>query len=487
MSAYIVAIDQSTSASKVMLVDDQCRIVRRFSKRHHQYYDGPGRVEHDAEEIFQNVVEGIGEVTKDIAPADIAALAISNQRETTAFWDRTSGKPVRRAIVWQDVRAQELCRELSGAAELVTARTGLKLSPYYPAAKAAHALREDASLSRRAAQGEICIGTVDSYLVYRLTGGKRFLTDVSNASRTELFDIRKLCFDPELCRVFGIPFECLARPLSSDGDFGVTDCAGVPSGIRISGVLGDSHASLFGHGCTQEGMVKTSYGTGSSVMMNTGAAALDPGKGLSASIAYGFNGRTDYVLEGNITHSGDTLVWLCEQAQLAENPMEVEKIASGVEDTDGVFLVPAFSGLGAPYFDENARAAFVGINRGTTRAHLVRAALESMAYQNADVIGVMQSISNRRVSVLHADGGGCKNALLMRLQANLLGCPVEASDEGELSALGAALMAGISAGVFKPDMKVPGQKRRFDPDIDEQTRCARMAAWQDAVSRTFSK
>ncbi len=487
MSAYIIAIDQSTSASKVMLVDENCRIARRFSKKHHQYYDGPGRVEHDAEEIFQNVVEGIGEVTKDIAPEAIAALAISNQRETTAFWDRASGQAVRRAIVWQDVRAQELCRALSDQADTVSKKTGLKLSPYYPAAKAAHALREDASLSQRAARGEICIGTIDSYLVYRLTGGKRFLTDVSNASRTQLFDIRRLCFDEELCRIFGIPFACLARPISSDGDFGVTDCAGVPSGIRISGVLGDSHASLFGHGCTQEGMVKTSYGTGSSVMMNTGAAALDPGKGLSTSIAYGFGGRTDYVLEGNITHSGDTLVWLCDKAQMAQSPLEVEKIAASVEDTDGVFLVPAFSGLGAPYFDENARAAFVGINRGTTRAHMVRAALESMAYQNADVIGVMQDISGRRVSVLHADGGGCKNALLMRLQANLLGCPVEASDEGELSALGAALMAGISVGLFKPDSKVPGEKRSFAPDIDEQTRLQRMAAWQDAVRRTFSK
>ncbi len=487
MSAYVVAIDQSTSASKVMLVDARGSIVKRLSKKHAQYYDRPGCAEHDAGEIYQNIIEGIREVTRDIPASDIAALAICNQRETTAFWDRDTGEPVRRAIVWQDVRAAELCHQKQAHARRVRELTGLALSPYYSAAKAAHALHADETLMARAQGGQICIGTIDSYLVYRLTGCKRFATDVSNASRTQLFDIYRLCFSRELCDIFGIPFACLPGAQPSDGDFGVTAAEGIPAGIPITGVLGDSHASLFGHGCRREGMVKTSYGTGSSVMMNTGTRAIEPPESLSASIAYGFEGKVNYVLEGNITHSGDTLVWLCDNAQMAASPAEAEKIASSVSDTDGVFLVPAFSGLGAPYFDEKARAAFIGMNRGTTRAHMVRAALESMAYQNADVIAAMEQVSGRKVSALHADGGGCKNALLMQLQADLLGCPVEASDEGELSALGAAYMAGLKTGAFDPDRFRFSKTRSFIPRMTPEESAARMAAWRDAVARILSK
>ncbi|MBQ4452026.1 MAG: glycerol kinase [Clostridia bacterium] len=483
MKKYLISIDQSTSASKVMLVNAEGIIVKRFSKRHHQYYDQPGWAEHDTEEIFLNVCEGIRNVTEGIDSDDIAALAISNQRETTAFWERSTGKSVRRAIVWQDVRAAGLCRDLGAYSDLVKARTGLTLSPYYPAAKAAHALRSDEALMKRAANGEICIGTIDSFLVYRLTGGRRFSTDVSNASRTQLFDIRRLCFDKELCDTFGIPFACLAEPIPSDGDFGATAAPGIPAGIPITGVLGDSHASLFGHGCVKEGMVKTSYGTGSSVMLNTGEIPCESGRGLSTSIAYGWQGRTDYVLEGNITHSGDTLVWLCDKAEMASDPAEVEKLASSVPDTDGVYLVPAFSGMGAPYFDESARAAFIGMNRSTTRAHMVRAALESMAYQNADVIFAMAELAGRNVQVLHADGGGCKNELLMSLQADLLGCEVWASDESELSALGAAYMAGFKTGLFNPETVKRGCSRSYLPQSDENRRTALMQGWRGAVQR----
>ena len=483
MKKYVISIDQSTSASKVMLVDARGLIVRRFSKRHKQYYDQPGWAEHDTEEIFRNVCEGIRDVTKDVEPCEISALAISNQRETTAFWDRNTGESVRRAIVWQDVRASELCRSMSADGEVIKKRTGLTLSPYYPAAKAAHALRSDESLMERARRGEICIGTIDSFLVFRLTGGRSFFTDVSNASRTQLFDIYKLRFDEELCDMFGIPYCCLAEALPSDGDFGETDAAGIPSGIPITGVLGDSHASLFGHGCTKAGMVKTSYGTGSSVMLNTGTAPCASDHGLSTSIAYGWQGRTDYVLEGNITHSGDTLVWLCDKAEMADDPAEVEKLASSVPDTDGVYLIPAFSGMGAPYFDESARAAFIGMNRGTTRAHMVRAALESMAYQNADVISAMSRAAGSPVRLLHADGGGCKNELLMALQADLLGCEVKASDESELSAIGAAYMAGFRTCLFTAETVRRSLSRTYLPKSDDKRRDALMQGWRDAVKR----
>ena len=267
---------------------------------------------------------------------------------------------------------------------------------------------------------------MDSCLIYRLTKGRSFLTDVTNASRTQLFNIDLLQYDSEACRIFGIPEGCIAGVLPSDGDFGIVDSEILPGDVRITGVMGDSHASLFAQGCRRPGMVKTSYGTGSSVMMNTGRRRVDA-KGLSASIAYGFRGEINYVLEGNITHSGDTLRWLCDEAQLATSPAEVEKIASSVPDAGGVYLVPAFSGMGAPYFDSEARAAFVGMSRSTTRAHMVRAALESMAYQNADVIRSMLLQADCEIGQLHADGGGCKNALLMHLQADLLGCSVCAS------------------------------------------------------------
>ena len=485
MKKYLVAIDQSTSASKVFLIGEGARILRRFSKAHRQFYPTDGWAEHDTEEIWQNIKEGILQVTSGIEPSEIAALSLCNQRETTAFWDK-NGCSLRPAIVWQDVRALELCGELSGKAARVKQLTGLDLSPYYPAAKAAHALQSDHKLRRMAARGEVRIGTIDSFLIYKLTEGEVFATDVSNASRTQLFDIYNMRFDGEMCALFGIDMACLAKVLPSDGCFGSVRGLEPLKDVPIIGVMGDSHASLFAQRCFSPGMTKTSYGTGSSVMMNTGTKPQSSGHGLSTSVAYGFQGETHYVLEGNITHSGDTLKWLCEQAEMVESVSEVEKTALRVPDSGGVYLVPAFSGMGAPHFDAEARGAFIGLNRATTRAHMVRAAMESMAYQNADVISAMQADAGMALSRLRADGGGCKNHTLMQLQADLLGCEVVTSEETELSALGSAIMAGAALGLWTCEEVNTATAHRYLPQITPAERQKRMDGWRCAVERVLN-
>ena len=490
MGKYIIAIDQSTSASKVFLIDAQGNIVRRYSKQHQQFYPQPGYAEHDADEIWEHVVEGIASVSVGIAHAEIAALGISNQRETTIFWDRETGRPITRAIVWQDIRGAALCNTLEAHAEAITERTGLGLSPYYPAAKAASLLREQPALAARVAQGGVCIGTVDSYLVYRLTDGKSFLMDVSNASRTELFNIRTLSWDADICRWFGIPQSCLPKVISSDGDFGYTSCKGIPQDIPITGVMGDSHAALFGQGCIKPGMIKATLGTGSSIMMNVGNAAPVAGNDISISIGFGFQGQICYVLEGNITCSADTLIWLQDKAKMIGDVKQIEEIASQVSGTDGVYLVPAFSGLGAPYFDNDARAAIVGMNRGTTNEHILRAALESIAYQEADVIEAMQQSTNESLSELRVDGGPTRNKLLMQFMSDLLNCNVRCAAQSELSALGAGYMAGLSVGFYDSLDTIPAHQQAgavYTPGMEGSTRDVLIAGWHDAVSRCRSK
>ncbi len=474
---YILSIDQSTSGTKAVLVDEQGRIARQASLPHRQVHPAPGRVEHDAEEIYRNTVRLIDEVGTENA----AALAIANQRETTVLWDRATGQPVCPAVVWQDVRGETLCQGLAAHRQTILQTTGLALSPYYSAAKLAAVLQENPALRRRAEAGELCAGTVDSYLVYRLTGGRVFATDVSNASRTQLMNLRTLAWDSGALGVFGIPRAMLPDAiLHSDGDFGAY------RDIPITGVLGDSHASLFGHGCHRPGMVKTSYGTGSSIMRNVGASPVFSANGLSSSVGYGFRGEVCYVLEGNITCSADTLVWLRDELGLIRDIGEVEGLAASVPGTDGVQLVPAFSGLGAPYFDSNARALLCGMNRGTTRAHVVRAALESIAQQNADVLDAMAKDTAGSVEILHADGGGSVNALLMQLQADLVPCRVRVCAEKDTTALGAAYMAGIAAGIYRDFDSIEGRlppAATYTPHMPQDAREAMRGAWADAVRR----
>jgi glycerol kinase len=480
---HIIAVDQSTSASKVFLLDDGGKIIRRFSRDHRQYYPGSGRVEHDADEIRQNVFDGI----RLLASGDIrvSGIAISNQRETTVFWHRTTGEPLCPAVVWQDVRGETLYDDFAPHADRVRLISGLTLSAYFPALKIASKMREEPRLETLAKEGNLCIGTVDSYLIYCLTGGRVFATDVSNASRTQLMEIKSLKWSDELCRVFGIPRDCLPRILPSDTLFGVTGAEGIPQGIPITGVMGDSHAAFFGQGCHQIGMVKATYGTGSSVMMNVGQEPALSSHGLSTSVGYSFRGETCYVLEGNVTSSGDTLKWLRDEAGLVEDIAQVETIAAQCEDSGGVYMVPAFSGLGAPYNLPGARAIICGISRCSTKAHIIRAALESIAYQDADVILAMKDDTGADLSELRVDGGPSANALLMQIQADILGCPVQCAPVSELSALGAGYMAGMTLGVFT-DMTDLGHSggARYEPQKSSSWREEALSLWRRAVHQS---
>lgn len=473
---YIVAVDQSTSASKAFLVDERGEIARRASRPHRIFYPAPGRVEQDAGEILRNVVAIIDEVTEGIAPDQLAALALTNQRETAVLWDRGTGEPVCRAVVWQDTRGEALCAQLGDYGARVRKLTGSDLSPYLPASKIGVLLREDPSLRRRAEAGELCMGTMESFLCFRL-GGKH-VSDVSNASRTQLMDIHALAWSEELLSLFGIPRALMADILPCDGDFGSY------RGMPITGVLGDSFATLFGQGCHAPGMAKISYGTGTSVMVNLGERVAIPKGGLTAAVAWCFGGRTAYELEGNITCSGDTLTWLCEGLQLFRDPGEIEALARTVPDALGVQLVPALAGLGAPFFDTGATALIRGMTRGVTRAHVARAALEGMAQRPADVIEAIRAETGFPIAALMADGGGSKNTLLMQLQADLADCELRCARFSELSALGAAWMAGLATGVYRSFDDIParqGDENRCAPRMSAGERENLRAAWRRAI------
>ncbi|MFH1879968.1 MAG: FGGY family carbohydrate kinase, partial [Bacillota bacterium] len=436
----VIALDQSTAGTKAALLDETGAMLAVIGQKHRQTHPAPGRVEHDAEEIWQNTGSLLRQITKTVAKEDVLGLGIANQRETTVVWDRATGKPVAPAIVWQDVRAKAVTDGMRADADDIQTQTGLKLSPYYSAAKAAALLEEQPQLKTRAANGELCFGTIDSYLLYRLTDGAKFATDVSNASRTQLMALETLSWDAEIARRFGLPFSMLPeRILMSDADFGEITAIPALRGVRIRAIMGDSHASFYGHGCTEAGMVKTSYGTGSSLMMNVGPRPLRSSHGLSSSVGYGRGGQVCYVLEGNITCSADTLMWLKDDLRLIRDMDELE-LAASVPDTQGVYLVPAFTGLGAPWFDENARALLCGMNRGTKKAHVLRAALLSIAHQNADVLDAMQKDTGNPVRLISADGGGSVNPLLMQMQSDLVPCRVHVSPEKELTLYGVGRM-----------------------------------------------
>lgn len=477
MSApHILAVDQSTASSKVYLLDKAGSIVRQFAKEHRQQYPKSGQVEHDAEEIWQNVLTGI----RKVAGADqVAGLAISNQRETTVFWDPSTGAPLCPAVVWQDVRSEYICRELAQHAPRLREITGLALSAYFPAAKIAAKLREDPGLRRRAEQGRLCIGTMDSYLMFRLTQGEVFATDVSNASRTQLMSLADLRWSREACGLFDIPEHCLPAILPSDAIFGQVRVAGLPQ-VPITGVMGDSHAALFGQGCHQAGMAKATFGTGSSVMMHVGNRPLLSSHGLSASVGYAFGGSTCYVLEGNVTSSGDTLRWLVEDARLANSLQEVEEIAAGTPDPGQVYFVPAFSGLGAPHQHPDARAVIHGLHRGSKREHIVRAALESMAYQDVDILTAMAADLKGPLALLRTDGGPSANPVLMQFLADLLGCQVQCAPLSELSALGAGIMAGHTLQLYPYPFVLPPGKR-YAPKKDAAWRREKMNGWLAAL------
>ncbi len=479
---YAIALDQSTAGTKAALLNENGDILRTAGLAHRQLHPAPDRVEHDAQEIWENTAALLTKITQEIDTADLLGLGIANQRETTVVWERKSGRPVAPTIVWQDVRAKYLTDQMKEHAAYIHRQTGLILSPYYSAAKAAALLRENPDLQTRAENGELCFGTVDSYLLYRLTSGAAFATDVSNASRTQLMQLETLAWDTEIARAFGLPESMLADHIRmSDANFGRIQAIESLRGVKIAALMGDSHASLYGHGCTRPGMVKTSYGTGSSLMMNVGDSPLRSDHGLSASVGYGREGKVCYVLEGNITCSADTLMWLKDDLQLIGDMRELE-LAASVPDTQGVYLVPAFAGLGAPWFDENAKALLYGMNRGTTKAHVLRAALLSIAHQNADVLDAMQKDTGSPVRSLSADGGGSVNPLLMQMQSDLVPCEVTVALEKDLTLLGVGLMVLHRAA---PELCSAKQNfaAMYTPRMAEAERAAQRAGWADALRR----
>lgn len=452
MDKYILAVDQSTQGTKGLLFDGSGELIARCDRPHRQIVDERGWVEHDPEEIYANtlaVVRGVVEKA-GIAKEQILAFGISNQRETALAWDRASGKPVYNAVVWQCARGAEICRRLDTGdfAQRVKQATGLRLSPYFSAAKLAWILENVGGARQKAGEGSLCMGTVDSWLIFRLTGGRSFQTDYSNASRTQLFNIASLQWDPEMCGAFGIPERCLARVRDSDGVFGETDFEGfLPKPVPICGVLGDSNGALFGQGCLRPGMMKATYGTGSSVMMNIGSRPVFS-KDVVTSLAWGMGGRVDYVLEGNVNYTGAVISWLKNDLQLIQSSAEAQTLAEQANPDDRTYLVPAFTGLGAPYWDSGASAVLTGMTRTTRKAEIVRAAENCIAYQIADIVECMRRQSGIPVAELRADGGPARDGYLMQFQSDIIGLPVRVPGLQELSGMGAAFAAGISAGLY---------------------------------------
>lgn len=492
MSKYVLGIDQSTQGTKALLFDEEGSLICRSDVPHKQYIDERGWVEHDPEEIYRNTLSVVKILVEKagIDKNEIVTLGISNQRETAMVWDRATGKPVYNAVVWQCARGAEICAkiEAAGHGEMIRSHTGLQLSPYFSAAKIAWVLQNVEGAQEKADRGELCCGTIDSWLVYKLTGGKEFRTDYSNASRTQMFNITSLAWDPEVCGLFEIPVSCLAELTDSDGEYGMTDFDGfLDAPIPIRGVLGDSHGALFGQGCVEKGMIKTTYGTGSSVMMNIGK---DPvfSKRVVTSLAWKLNGEVNYVLEGNINYTGAVITWLKDDLELITSPGETEALALAANPKDKTYLVPAFTGLSAPYWDSEATGIISGMTRTTKRAEIVRAGLDCIAYQITDVIEAMSEESGIAIGELRVDGGPTRNRYLMQFQSDMAHVTVQVPSAEELSGIGAAYAAGIAVGLYVRDEVFAKMSRtKFEPAMDAETRNEKYEGWKHAVSQVLTK
>ncbi len=492
MAKYVLGIDQSTQGTKALLFDGTGKLLQRADLPHRQIINERGWVEHDPEEIYQNTIQVVKNLVEKagIERSELAVLGISNQRETALVWDRTTGQPIYNAIVWQCARGEAICERIAaaGGEKMIQERTGLRLSPYFSAAKIAWVLENVPGAKEKNERGELACGTIDSWLVYRLTKGKVFATDYSNASRTQLFNIRTLRWDPELCGTFGVNPDCLAALTDSDGFFGETDFDGfLKQPIPILGVLGDSHAALFGQGCLRKGMVKATYGTGSSIMMNIGEEPVFSDSGIVTSLAWRMRGKVNYVLEGNINYTGAVISWLKDDLKLIEGAKETEELAKAANPEDATYLVPAFTGLGAPYWDSQATAAIVGITRKTGKNEIVRAALDCIAYQITDIVEAMRSASGIEIDRLRVDGGPTRNRYLMQMQSDLLDIPVEVPDAEELSGIGAAYAAGLSAGIFSEEVFGCLSRTSFQPDMPGDVREKKYQGWKASVGMTLTK
>ncbi len=490
---HILAIDQSTSATKAVLFDAAGQVVDRASREHRQIYPQPGWVEHDAEEIWQNVLAVIGEVAERQREtlADAAGLAITNQRETIVVFDRRTGRPLANAIVWQCRRGESICRELQGAEheELVERKTGLKLDTYFSASKLLSLSRERPDIGAKLREGEALVGTIDAYLIYRLTGGKVFATDPTNASRTLLYDVSQLQWDTELCALFDVPLRALPEVRESFARFGETDADGrLPRRLPICGVMGDSQASLFAQRCYEPGTAKATFGSGTSIMLNVGSVRPAVGKGSVTALAWVRGGQPTYAYEGLINYSSATISWLKDQLGLIDDAADTERMAIEAGSHGGVYLVPAFAGLSAPYWKPDARAAIVNMTAHTRKEHIVRAALESIAYQINDVLGMMRSDAGIAPRMLYADGGPTRNKFLMQFTADITGVELVVSDVPECSALGAAMAGMLGLGVVGSPVDfaaVPQSMTVFRRNMDDNSVACVVEGWGRAVRRVI--
>jgi glycerol kinase len=486
---HILALDQGTTSSRAIVFDHSGNVVASAQKEFRQIFPQPGWVEHDANEIWASQLHTAKEVVAKagLTAADIAAIGITNQRETTVVWDRATGAPVHHAIVWQDRRTAAACDRLKarGLEPLIKRKTGLVVDAYFSGTKIEWMLKNVPGARAKAKAGELAFGTVDSWLVWNLTGGRVHVTDPSNASRTMLFNLKTGDWDDELLKIFAIPRSMLPQVASSSEVYGETRVFG-STAVPIAGIAGDQQAALFGQACTQPGMVKNTYGTGCFMLMNTGTKPIASRNNLLTTVAWRVGNRTEFALEGSIFIAGAVVQWLRDGLGIIQSSSEVEALAAQVVDPQGVYLVPAFAGLGAPHWDQYARGLVAGITRGTTAAHIARAALEGIAFQVADVLHAMEADAKIKLKELRVDGGACANNLLMQFQSDLLAVPVVRPKITETTALGAAYLAGLAVGYWKDQKQIAAQwqvDRRFQPAMKAARRTGLVAGWRKALER----
>jgi glycerol kinase len=491
---YILSIDQGTTSSRAIIFNKNGEIVHSAQKEITQYFPKPGWVEHNPNEIWGSILSVVAEVLSEseIKPEQIAGIGITNQRETTIVWDKETGHPVYNAIVWQSRQTTEICEDLreKGYNDLFRSKTGLLIDPYFSGTKVKWILDHVEGAREKADQGKLLFGTVDTWLVWKLSGGRAHITDYSNASRTLMFNIYELKWDDELLDILGVPKSMLPEVRPSSEVYGKTvDYHFFGNEIPISGVAGDQQAALFGQACFDEGMAKNTYGTGCFMLKNTGEKAVRSGHGLLTTIAWGLNGKVEYALEGSIFVAGSAIQWLRDGLRMFKDAKDSEKYAAKVDSNDGVYLVPAFVGLGTPYWDSDVKGAVFGLTRGTTKEHLIRATLESLAYQTKDVLSAMEADSGIELKTLRVDGGAVKNNFLMEFQSDILDVPVERPVINETTALGVAYLAGLAVGFWESQEEIAKQwavDRTILPKMSDENRNKLYDGWKKAVKATMA-
>lgn len=485
---YVMALDAGTTSNRAIIFDVDSKIVGVAQKEFTQHFPQPGWVEHDAEEIWSSMHEVMREALEQsgLVASDIAAIGITNQRETAVIWDRTTGRPIYNAIVWQSRQTADICEDLKrqGLVDEFKEKTGLVIDAYFSGTKVKWILDHVEGARARAEKGELAFGTIDTWLLWKLTGGKEHKTDYSNASRTLMFNIKTLEWDEALLKHLTVPKSLLPEVRPSSEVYGHTIPSIIGASVPVAGMAGDQQSALFGQNCFSPGEAKNTYGTGCFLLMNTGEDLCMSKNGLVTTIAWGLDGKVEYALEGSIFVGGSAIQWLRDGLRLVDSAPDSEWVAKKVKDAGGVYMVPAFVGLGAPYWDMNARGMIIGLTRGTTKAHIVRATLDSLAYQTRDVLGAMEADSGNRLAALKVDGGAVANNLLMQFQADLLGVPVDRPQITETTALGAAYLAGLATGVWasKEELKKSWQlDTRFAPSLDQQEADKLYKGWKKAV------